>query len=146
MARICSTLSYPARWKILREKFADYAKFLFRRHGLCIYPNPQYFGRRPTGKFSRFTIPRRNSIGIKLCISFHRNDDFSLLKYLALNPSVNLKGYLNRNISKYRIKIEHVNRRIKRFKMFQQRYRNKQRRHLLRISLIAGIYNYELRF
>lgn len=52
----------------------------------------------------------------------------------------------NRNLSKYRIAIEHVNRRIKRFKMFQYRYRNKQLRHLLRISLICGIYNLELGF
>lgn len=52
----------------------------------------------------------------------------------------------NSNLSKFRILIEHVNRRIKRFKMFQYRYRNKQRKHLLRISLICGIYNFELRF
>jgi len=52
----------------------------------------------------------------------------------------------NSNLSKYRIAIEHVNRRIKRFKMFQYRYRNKQRKHLLRISLICGIYNFDLRF
>jgi hypothetical protein len=52
----------------------------------------------------------------------------------------------NRSLSKFRIVIEHVNRRIKCFKMFQYRYRNKQRKHLLRISLICGIYNYELRF
>lgn len=52
----------------------------------------------------------------------------------------------NRNLSKFRIKIEHVNRRIKRFKILQQRYRNKQHKHLLWASLICGIYNFELRF
>jgi len=52
----------------------------------------------------------------------------------------------NRVLSKFRILIEHVNRRIKRFKMFQYRYRNKQRKHLLRLSLICGIYNFELRY
>jgi hypothetical protein len=52
----------------------------------------------------------------------------------------------NRSLSRYRIAIEHVNRWIKRFKMFQYRYRNKQRRHLLRFSLVCGIYNYELGF
>jgi flagellar capping protein FliD len=50
----------------------------------------------------------------------------------------------NRSLAKYRTRIEHVNRRIKRFKIFQQRYRNKQRRHLLRFALVCGIYNYEL--
>jgi hypothetical protein len=51
----------------------------------------------------------------------------------------------NSSLSKFRILIEHVNRRIKRFKMMQIRYRNKQRKHLLRISLICGIHNFELR-
>jgi hypothetical protein len=56
-----------------------------------------------------------------------------------------LQKAFNRNLSQYRIRIEHVNRRIKRFKILQMRYRNKQRKHLLRISLICGIYNFELR-
>jgi hypothetical protein len=50
----------------------------------------------------------------------------------------------NRALSKFRIFIEHVNRRIKRFKMFQCRYRNKQRKHHKRISLVCGIHNFEL--
>ena len=53
---------------------------------------------------------------------------------------------LNLNLSQYRIRIEHVHRRIKRFKIFQQRYRNKQRRHLLRFALICGIVNFEQGF
>jgi len=52
----------------------------------------------------------------------------------------------NSNLSSYRIFIEHINRRIKRFKMFQHRYRNKQRKHLLRFSLVCGFHNYELGF
>ena len=50
----------------------------------------------------------------------------------------------NSNLSKYRITIEHVHRRLKCFKILQYRYRNKQRKHLLRFSLISGIFNYEL--
>ena len=50
----------------------------------------------------------------------------------------------NSKLSKFRIHIEHINRRIKRFKMFQGRYRNKQSKHHKRISLICGIHNYEL--
>ena len=52
----------------------------------------------------------------------------------------------NRKLSSFTVFIEHVNRRIKRFKILQLRYRNKQRKHLLRVSLICGIYNYELEF
>jgi hypothetical protein len=54
--------------------------------------------------------------------------------------------WFNSCLAKYRIYIEHVNRRIKRFKILQQRYRNKQRKHLLRVTLISGIYNFELTF
>jgi len=52
----------------------------------------------------------------------------------------------NGNLSKFRMLIEHVNRRIKRFKILQIRYRNKQLKHLLRVSLISDIYNHELKF
>jgi hypothetical protein len=52
----------------------------------------------------------------------------------------------NSYLSKFRIFIEHINRRIKRFKMFQGRYRNKQRKHHKCISLICGLYNSELGF
>ena len=51
----------------------------------------------------------------------------------------------NSSLSKFRVFIEHINRRIKRFKMFQCRYRNKQRKHHKRISLICGLHNFELR-
>ena len=50
----------------------------------------------------------------------------------------------NSSLSKFRILIEHVNRRIKRFKMFQCRYRNKQRKHHKRISLICRLHNFQL--
>ena len=52
----------------------------------------------------------------------------------------------NRNLSTYRIRIEHVNRRINCFKIFKYCYRNKQKKHLLRFALVCGFYNYELRF
>jgi len=54
--------------------------------------------------------------------------------------------WFNSQIGSYRIHIEHVNRRVKIFKILQLRYRNKQKKHLLRISLISGIYNCELGF
>ena len=70
-------------------------------------------------------------------------DFYSLDAIIAVGYRV--KAF-NSYLSKYRIRIEHVNRRIKRFKILQMRYRNKQRKHLLRLSLISGIYNFELRF
>ena len=49
---------------------------------------------------------------------------------------------LNSMIAKIRIKTEHVFRRIKCFKIFAHRYRNKQRKHLLRFSLVCGLLNF----
>ncbi|MDR2569905.1 MAG: hypothetical protein LBD23_06365 [Oscillospiraceae bacterium] len=43
-----------------------------------------------------------------------------------------------------RIYVEHVIRRIKRFKIFSSRYRNKRKRHGLRMSLMRGIYNFDI--
>jgi hypothetical protein len=80
--------------------------------------------------------------GIKF---YHSN---SLTPYKR-SKKVKLNDYqkwFNSQIGSYRIFIEHVNRRIKRFKILQYRYRNKQKKHLLRISLIAGLHNFELRF
>ena len=49
-------------------------------------------------------------------------------------------------IAGIRIKIEHVFRRITCFKIFAQRYRNKQRKHLLPFSLVCGLLNFDLPF
>ena len=50
----------------------------------------------------------------------------------------------NRTLGRERICIEHVNRRVKIFKVLAQRYRNRRRRYGLRFNLIAALYNYEL--
>ena len=50
----------------------------------------------------------------------------------------------NRELNRLRIAIEHVNRRLKIFKILSYPYRNRHRRFGDRSNLIAGIYNYEL--
>lgn len=50
----------------------------------------------------------------------------------------------NRQLNRLRITVEHVNRRLKIFKILSYPYRNRHRRFGLRSNLIAGIYNYEL--
>ena len=47
----------------------------------------------------------------------------------------------NRELSKIRIRIEHVNSYIKRFRILSSRYRNKRKKFALRATLICGIYN-----
>ena len=52
------------------------------------------------------------------------------------------KAY-NKQLARLRVAIEHVNAKIKTFKVLAYPYRNRRRRHLLRMSLICGIINYE---
>lgn len=49
----------------------------------------------------------------------------------------------NRELARERIGIEHVNRRLKIFRILAERYRNRRRRYGLRCNLIAALYNYE---
>lgn len=51
----------------------------------------------------------------------------------------------NREISSSRVLAENVIRSLKIFKILSERYRNRRTRFGLRLNLIAGIYNYEIR-
>ncbi|MBE9205855.1 IS5/IS1182 family transposase, partial [Nostoc sp. LEGE 06077] len=51
----------------------------------------------------------------------------------------------NRDLAKVRVVGEHINRKLKIFKILSDRYRNRRKRFSLRFNLIAGLYNYELR-
>jgi transposase len=50
----------------------------------------------------------------------------------------------NRELSKERIVIENINAKIKTFKIMSERYRNRRKRHLLRMNLICAIINREI--
>lgn len=50
----------------------------------------------------------------------------------------------NRALARWRIRVEHVVRRFKIFRIFSGRYRNRRKRFGLRLNLIAGLLNYEL--
>ncbi len=50
----------------------------------------------------------------------------------------------NRQLARERIGVEHINRRLKIFRILSERYRNRRRRFGLRCNLIAALYNYEL--
>jgi hypothetical protein len=51
----------------------------------------------------------------------------------------------NRELTINRVIGEHINRKLKIFKIISDRYRNRRKRFGLRFNLIAGLYNYELR-
>lgn len=50
----------------------------------------------------------------------------------------------NRSLARIRLKVEHVIRSLKIFRILAERYRNRRRRFALRLNLIAGIYNRSL--
>ena len=50
----------------------------------------------------------------------------------------------NRELARLRIVCEHINRKLKIFRILSEKYRNRRKRFGLRFNLIAGIYNYEL--
>jgi hypothetical protein len=60
----------------------------------------------------------------------------------ALNSSEKKE---NRELARIRVIGEHINRKLKIFKILADRYRNRRKRFGLRFNLIAGLYNYELR-
>ena len=59
-------------------------------------------------------------------------------------PLSELETEYNRVLSQVRIAIEHVNRRLKVFRILSERYRNRRCRHEQRVQLMAAFYNWEL--
>ncbi|MDR1521623.1 MAG: hypothetical protein LBS28_02035 [Streptococcaceae bacterium] len=88
-------------------------------------------------------LNRKQGLSKHRSIAFFILIPFKKLHKKELN-SKQKKG--NRMILKIRILIEHVNRLIKRFKMFKYRYQNKQRKYFLKFSLVYGLFNYNLKF
>ena len=78
--------------------------------------------------------------GIK---KFHGNSE-TPKKKTKKSPLSKEEKANNQRIASERIGIEHVNRRLKRFRIFSGRYRNRRKRFGLRMSLLCGLYNYEL--
>ncbi|MBD1831150.1 IS5/IS1182 family transposase, partial [Cyanobacteria bacterium FACHB-472] len=50
----------------------------------------------------------------------------------------------NQELAKVRVLGEHINRKLKVFKILSLPYRNRRKRFTLRFNLIAALYNYEL--
>jgi hypothetical protein len=59
----------------------------------------------------------------------------------SLNPE---DRQANQALAGLRVKVEHGIRRLKRFRILSERYRNRRKRFGLRVHLLAGIINFEL--
>jgi len=75
---------------------------------------------------------------------YHKNSETPKKKTKKTTVSTSDKKQ-NRALARLRIIAEHINRRLKIFRILSEKYRNRRRRFGLRFNLIAGLYNYELR-
>ena len=81
--------------------------------------------------------------GYQGIIEFHLNSKTPVKKHKNQELTAEEKAY-NRELSRIRILIENVNRRIKRFRIMSDRYRNKRKRHGLRMTILCGLHNMDL--
>lgn len=107
------------------------------------------------GKTHDFKLFKDEFIGIDECIqlladsayqgvtALHANSQIPIKRLKNQPLSTDQKAY-NRQLSSARILVENVNRRIKRFKMMCDRYRNKRKRHGLRMTIICALHNMDL--
>ena len=61
------------------------------------------------------------------------------------NPLNEKEKAYNKRLARKRVAVEHINAKIKTFKIMAYPYRNHCKRHLLRLSLICGFINFENR-
>jgi len=58
------------------------------------------------------------------------------------HPLTDEEKRFNANLSKIRVSIEHINRELKIFRICKETYRGKGKRGLIRVKLIASLYNH----
>ncbi len=75
---------------------------------------------------------------------FHSNSQ-TPVKKSKLHPLSQEQKANNRALSRKRILIENIIRKLKIFRILSERYRNRRKRFGLRFNLIAAIYNMELK-
>ena len=82
--------------------------------------------------------------GYQGLVKVHENSEIPTKKS-KLHPLTAAQKAANRALSRQRILIENILRRLKVFRILSQRYRNRRKRFGLRFNLIAAIYNLELK-
>jgi len=73
---------------------------------------------------------------------FHSNSQIPIKESKNHKLTDHEKAY-NKKLAEKRVVIEHIIAKIKTFKITAYPYRNRRRRHLLRMTLICGIINFE---
>jgi len=87
-------------------------------------------------------VQAKTDSGYQGIASYHANSEVPYKKSKN-HPLSKEEKVFNRQLSRERVRIEHINRQIKIFKIMSERYRNRRKRHQLRMTLICAIRNYE---
>ncbi|WP_159254366.1 transposase family protein, partial [Microcystis aeruginosa] len=77
-------------------------------------------------------------------IAAYHSNSYTPKKKSKNRKLTELEKEYNKALAKERIIIEHINRKLKIFKILSCKYRNRRRRYSLRVNLLAAIYNCEL--
>ena len=80
--------------------------------------------------------------GYQGILKFHKNSCVPKKKFKGGVLTVEEK-LENRRLARIRILVEHINAKVKVFKIVANRYRNRRKRFGLRMALICGIINFE---
>ena len=107
-----------------------------RSHDFKIYKNE-------VGKKIQKTVKVNGDSGFQGIEEYHKNSETPKKKSKKRRLTKEEKAN-NKRLAKERVLVEHINRRLKVFKILSLRYRNRRKRYGLRSNLLCGIYNFEL--
>jgi hypothetical protein len=108
-----------------------------------------------TGRTHDFKVLKRSRlpfVSSQLCLADRGYQGFAKRHRGACTPTKKRRQQAlpkeekqhNQALARLRVRVEHVIRRVKIFRIFAGRYRNRRKRFGLRLNLIAGLLNYEL--
>ena len=106
-----------------------------KTHDFCLY-------KKTIGGYILSSIKIQADSGYQGIVEYHKNSETPKKKPKGRNLTAEEKKN-NRRISSERILIENINAKIKVFKVMKYPYRNRRKRHYLRLNLICGIINFE---
>jgi hypothetical protein len=94
------------------------------------------------GKHVDESITIQADLGYLGIDKFHANSEVPFKESKNHTLTRREKAY-NKRLARQRVVVEHINAKIKTFKIMSYPYRNHCRKHLLRMTLICGIINFE---
>lgn len=110
------------------------------------------FGKGRVHDFRLFKLNRLPLLPQQLCLADRGYQGITKLHSSSCTPTKkprkakldNFERQHNRLLAQLRVVAEHVNRRLKIFRILAERYRNRRQRFGLRFNLIAALLNFEL--